>query len=383
MRPTPSPSHANPGFLPAMARSMASFANRCQTLVELGHESQARNRRVSTDRSTRPGAVTLHDVAREADVAVSTVSRALSNPDRVSRPTREHIQTVARRLGYRSNRVANRTQMLALLVHDITNPYNFGLIRGAEAQARAAGYTLVLGDTQQSSDLESTHAERLRSSVDGLLLGASRLPDDGLRDLAGHAPVVLFNRELAGLPSVVMDSVDGSRQIIEHLAALGHRSVAYLAGPRDAWTNDERWRALAAVSAEVGIEITRLGPFVPTLEQGLAAADVGLASGASALVAFNDLLAIGTLQRLERRGVDVPGEISVVGYDDIFGSDFCHPPLTTVTGPVDEAGRALVDLLLGTIAAGSSTQLTLPTQLRVRDSTGPASHSPRASRQYS
>ena len=360
---------------------MASFAICCQSLVELGHESQAGNRRVIEDRSTRGGAVTLHDVAREADVAVSTVSRALSNPDRVSRSTREHIQDVARRLGYRSTREAGRTHMLALLVHDITNPYNFGLIRGAEAQARAAGYTLVLGDTQQSSDLESTHAERLRSSVDGLLLGASRLPDQRLRELSGRGPVVLFNRELAGLPSVVMDSVDGSRQIIEHLAALGHRSVAYLAGPRDAWTNDERWRALAAVSAEVGIEITRLGPFVPTLEQGLAAADVGLASGASALVAFNDLLAIGTLQRLERRGVDVPGEISVVGYDDIFGSDFCHPPLTTITGPVDEAGRTLVDVLLGSIAVGSGGQLTLPTQLRVRDSTGPASHSPRVSRQ--
>jgi len=362
---------------------MANFAICCQTLVELGHGSQARNRRVSTDRSTRPGAVTLHDVAREADVAVSTVSRALSNPDRVSRPTREHIQTVARRLGYRSNRVANRTQMLALLVHDITNPYNFGLIRGAEAQARAAGYTLVLVDTQQSPDVEATHAERLRSSVDGLLLGASRLPDQGLRDLAGHAPVALFNRELAGLPSVVMDSVDGSRQIIEHLAALGHRSVAYLAGPRNAWTSDERWRALAAAAAEVGIEIVRLGPFVPNLDQGVAAADVGLASGASALVAFNDLLAIGALQRLQRRVVDVPGEISVVGYDDIFGSDFCHPPLTTVTGPVEEAGRALVDLLLGSIGIGSAAQVTLPTQLRVRDSTGPASHSSRAFRQYS
>jgi DNA-binding LacI/PurR family transcriptional regulator len=303
---------------------------------------------------------------------VSTVSRALSNPDRVSRATREHIQTVALRLGYRSNRAVARANMLALLVHDITNPYNFGLIRGAEAQARAAGYTLVLGDTQQSSDLESTHAERLRSSVDGLLLAASRLPDRGLRELAGQLPVVLFNRELTGLPSVVMDSVVGSRQIIEHLAALGHRSVAYLAGPRDAWTNDERWRALSGVAAEVGIEIVRLGPFVPTLEQGIAAADIGLASGASALVAFNDLLAIGALQRLERRGIDVPGEISVVGYDDIFGSDFCHPPLTTVTGDVADAGRTLVDLLLGTIAQGSRAQLILPTQLRVRDSTGSA-----------
>src|SRR6476469_3796090 len=99
---------------------MANFAICCHSLIELGHESQHRNRRVSTDRSTRPGTVTLHDVAREADVAVSTVSRALSNPDRVSRSTREHVQTVARRLGYQSNRAAiGRTQMLALLVHDI------------------------------------------------------------------------------------------------------------------------------------------------------------------------------------------------------------------------------------------------------------------------
>jgi DNA-binding LacI/PurR family transcriptional regulator len=362
---------------------MAKFAIRCQSLIQLRHESQARNRAVSTDRSTRPSTVTLHDVAQEADVAVSTVSRALSNPDRVSRSTREHVQTVARRLGYRSNRAAGRTQMLALLVHDITNPYNFGLIRGAEAQARAAGYTLVLGDTQQSSDLESIHAERLRSSVDGVVLGSSRLSDERLRELAGRTPAVLFNRELAGLPSVVMDSVDGSRQIIEHLAALGHRSIAYLAGPRNVWTDDERWRTLASVAAELGVEIARLGPFVPTLEQGVAAGDVGLASGASAFVAFNDLLAIGALQRLERRGVDVPGEISVVGYDDIFGSDFCHPPLTTVTGPVEEAGRALVDLLLGSIGVDSAVQVILPTQLRVRDSTGPASHSSRASRQYS
>ena len=127
--------------------------------------------------------VTLHDVAREADVAVSTVSRALSNPDRVSRATRDHVLTVARRLGYQPPRAGVRTQMLAMLIHDVTNPYNFGLIRGAEAQARAAGYTLVLGDTQQSPELESAHAERLQSSVDGLVLSGSRLPEQRLASL--------------------------------------------------------------------------------------------------------------------------------------------------------------------------------------------------------
>ena len=327
---------------------------------------------MSADRPARPGTVTLQDVAREADVAVSTVSRALSNPDRVNRATREHVVAIARQLGYQVNRGAGRNQMLALLVNDITNPHNFDLIRGAEAQARAAGYTLVLADSQESPDLESLHAERLRSAVDGLVLGASRLPDEQLREIAARTPVVLFNRELTGLASLIMESVDGSRQIIEHLVALGHRSIAYLAGPRNAWMTDERWRALSAAATDAGAEITRLGPFLPTLDQGAAAAVVGLASGATALVAFNDLLAIGVLQRLERRNVAVPGRISVVGYDDIFGSDFCHPPLTTVTGPLEQAGRTLVDLLLGALAGAAGHRQSLPTRLRIRDSTGVA-----------
>ena len=319
------------------------------------------------------GAVTLHDVAREAGVAVSTVSRALSNPDRVSARTREHVQAVARRLDYRPNRIAQalpsgRTRMLALVVTDITNPHNFGIIRGAEAQARAAGYTLVIGDAHGSAELEADHADRLGSAVDGIVLASSRLPDDALRAVARRQPVVLYNREADGFASVVTDSDDGSRQVIEHLAALGHRHLAYLAGPRNAWSDGERGRALAAHAAAAGLELTRLGPFSPTVDHGEAAADVGLASGATALVAFNDLLAIGVLRRLEHLGVAVPGQMSVVGFDDIFGADFCHPPLTTVTSPAEQAGRALVDLLLRT---GTDARIVLPTDLRVRDSNGP------------
>jgi DNA-binding LacI/PurR family transcriptional regulator len=318
------------------------------------------------------GPVTLQDVAREADVAISTVSRALSNPDRVSRATREHVAAIARSLGYQAQRPATRTQLLAMLVPDITNPFNFGLIRGAESQTRAAGYSLMVGDSQQDAGLEALHAERLRSSVQGLVLGASRLPEQALRELAAKTPVVLFNRESLGLASVVLDAADGSRQIIDHLAALGHRLVAYLAGPREAWSDDERWRALSAAAASTGVEIVHLGPFLPTLEQGRVAADVGLASNATALIAFNDLLAIGALQRLERRGIDVPRAISVVGYDDIFGADFCHPALTTVAGPIEEAGRRLVDQLLAVLAGRPASQLSLPTQLIIRDSSGPA-----------
>lgn len=319
-------------------------------------------------------AVTLHDVAREAGVAVSTVSRALSNPGRVSPRTRDRIRAVAQRLDYQPNRIAQalpsgRTQMLALLVPDITNPHHFGLVRGAEAQARAAGYTLVIGDTQESPELESVHAQRLGSVVDGIVLAASRLAEADLHALASRRPVVLFNREVDGFPGVVTDSADGARQIVQHLVALGHRSIAYLAGPADLWTDGVRWRALSTHAERAGVGIARLGPFSPTVDHGAAAADVGLASGATALVAFNDLLAIGVLRRLERLGIAVPGRVSVVGFDDVFGSDFCHPPLTTVTSPVDQAGRTLIDLLLG---ARADRQVVLPTPLRVRDSTGPA-----------
>src|SRR4051812_47525964 len=216
----------------------------------------------------RRRAVTLQDVAREAQVAVSTVSRALSDPERVNERTREHVQAVARRMGYRPNRLARalptgHTGMLAVLVPDITNPHHFGIIRGAEAQARAAGDTLVIADTQESAELEAAHLDRLGSALDGVVLGASRLPEDALRDLDRHLPVVLFNRRVDGLASVVTDPVGGSRQIIEHLAALGHRSLSYLAGPEDAWTDGQRWRALAAAASDAGVRIVRRGPFPP------------------------------------------------------------------------------------------------------------------------
>ena len=316
--------------------------------------------------------MTLQDVAREADVAVSTVSRALSNPDRVSRAMRGRVQEVARRLGYASARIPVRDSLLALMVSGIANPYNAALVRGVESQARAAGASLVVGDIADGPEVELAYLERLRDrGVDGIVLASSRLPEAELISSARGSDVVLFNREVEGLPSVVTDSRDGSRQIVEHLAALGHRSIAYLAGPQAMWTDNERWRGLSENAARLGVDIVRLGPFMPRLDQGSSAADVGLGSGATALVAFNDLLAIGVLQRLRRRNVVVPGAISVVGHDDIFGADFCQPSLTTLHSDVEHAGRTLVDLVLGRILSRPETPIVIPTQLVVRESTGP------------
>ena len=320
-------------------------------------------------------AATLHDVARAAGVAVSTVSRALNQPDRIAAPTRAHVQEVARRLGYRPNRIARavvsgRTQMLGLLVPDITNPHHFGLIRGAEARARETGRTIVLGDTLGRADVEADHLDRLGSVVDGVVLVSARLPDAELLDVARRRPVVLYNREIDGLPGVTTDFADGAALVVAHLAGLGHRRLAYLSGPHDGWGERRRWAGVAAAAAQRGVTVVRLGPFDPTVAGGPTAADAGLASGATALVAFNDLLAIGVLRRLEGAGTPVPARVSVTGFDDVFGADFCHPTLTTVTAPAEEAGRALVDRLLDPDGAGT-VRTVLPVLLRVRDSTGP------------
>ncbi|MBB4931589.1 LacI family transcriptional regulator [Lipingzhangella halophila] len=323
---------------------------------------------------------TIYDVARAAGLATSTVSRTFSNPTRVSARTREHVHAVAEQLGYQPNPLARalpsgRTRTVALIVADITNPHFFGIIRGAEEQVRAAGFTLILGDSKESPELEARHVEQLSRSVDGFLIAASRMADDSIRELASHR-LTLINRQVDGYSSAIVDVVDGTRQIVEHLASLGHTSLVYLAGPRRSWLAAQRWHALRTAARALGLTATRLGPFPPTMHGGGAAADAALGSKTTAAVAHNDLLGIGVLRRFAERGVGVPSDISVVGYDDIFGADFCSPPLTTLAGPFEELGRAGVDLLLrarGPERRGPQPQqLVLPAHLVIRGSTGPA-----------
>lgn len=327
----------------------------------------------------REPSITINDVAREAGVAASTVSRAFSNPQRVNVRTREHVLAVAQRLDYHPNPLARalpsgRTCTIALLVPDITNPFFFGLIRGAQRQATAAGLTVVLADTEEAPEREVHDVERLTHAVDGFVLASSRLPNTQIRNLASRRTITLVNRVVGGIPSVTVDNADGTRQIVEHLASLGHKRIAYLAGPRTSWSNVVRWRALQAVTRRMEITATRLGPFAPDVASGAAAADAVVGSGASAVVAFNDLLAIGALGRFAERRIRIPSDISVVGYDDVFGSNFCSPTLTTLAAPIEDAGRAAVDLLLERLKVqqGHSLrrQVVLPAQLTIRQSSG-------------
>jgi DNA-binding LacI/PurR family transcriptional regulator len=330
-------------------------------------------------RAERRHRVTLSDVAEAAGVAASTVSRAFTNPGRVNHQTRSHVLAVAEQLGYAPNPAAQalesgRTRTLALLVPDITNPYFAGVIKGAERAAASAGLILVLGDTQEHVGTEAQLVRRLGPAVDGFVLSASRLPDSELLRAAELNPVALVNRATPGVACVVADFDSGTRQIVDHLASLGHTSLVFLGGPPESWSGARRWAGLCSAAAERGVTATRFGPYAPTLGGGPAAADAVVAAGATAVVAHNDMLAIGVMQRLAQRGVAVPGDVSVVGFDNIVGAQFCSPALTTLAERTEEAGARAVEAVAGQAyarATGPPTRV-LPTQLVVRESTGPA-----------
>jgi LacI family transcriptional regulator, repressor for deo operon, udp, cdd, tsx, nupC, and nupG len=329
--------------------------------------------------ATRPA--TIHDVAARAGVAASTVSRALSTPGRVNFRTREKIEKAAKELNYIPSSQARalssgRTGAVALLVPDITNPFYFDIIRGTQLQLKAAGYTQLLIDTEESAEVEMSALRQLRKSADGVIFSASRLTDEALAAAAKEFPAVTINRCVDGVASVVIDTPTATAQALNHLVSLGHRTIAYVAGPATSWPNRLRLDALRAAAESHGVTLLEVGSFAPNTRSGAAAADAALYSQATACIVFNDLIAIGMLQRFAERGISVPAQMSVVGCDDIFGADFCHPPLTTVTAPVEQAGRVATTLLLGQInpsyAAQQRMEAVLGTHLTVRSSTGPA-----------
>ncbi|HEX4703738.1 MAG TPA: LacI family DNA-binding transcriptional regulator [Pseudonocardiaceae bacterium] len=324
--------------------------------------------------------VTINDIAALTGVAASTVSRALANPGRGGPATRARIRAVARELNYVPNTQARaltsgRTGTIAVCVSDITNPFYFDILRGTQQQLKAAGYAQLLIDTEDSGDHEIEMLHRMRRSLDGAILAASRLPDRTLTQLAGEVPLVTINRNIPAVPSVVIDTPAGIRQVAEHLVSLGHRDVVYACGPTTSWSNAARWQAMRTAAARHGLKWRRVGPFPPGQRSGTAAADSVVNTGATACVVFNDLLAIGMLTRLRERGVRVPGDISIVGCDDIFGAEFCNPPLTTITAPIERTGRVAVSMLLAVLNERSSPAVRravlLPTHLTVRESTGP------------
>lgn len=325
--------------------------------------------------------VTIHHVAKRARVSASTVSRAFTAPDMVHATTRERVLQAADEVGYRPNRAARglstgRTANIGLLVPDLGNPFFPAVLKGAQARALQADNAVFLADTDEDPDLEVTLIQAMAKQVDGIVLCSSRMSDQQLNSVLSLTTLTFVNRRVADVPSVLMDSADGMRQAVEHLAALGHQRVAYLSGPRASWSNRERRRGMRAAAKTSAIEMVELGPFAPRFEAGLQAADLVIAADVTAVIAYNDLIALGVLSRLADRGVGVPEQCSVIGCDDIAFAAMCTPALTTVSMPKELTGRTAVELLLDwldkkSLGRTGHTQRTLSTQLIVRSSTAP------------
>ena len=327
-------------------------------------------------------AVTIKDVARAAGVSPATVCRALSTPELVRPTTRERVLKLAGELGYHPNRAARglitgRTGNIGLIVPDLANPFFPAIVKAVQNRARESDYSVFLADTDEDPSVEAELVRALSKQVDGIVLCSPRMSEEDLRSVAGETPMVLLNRRVGRMPAVTVDNLDGMRQAVAHLSALGHRRIAYVAGPRMSWSNRERVRGLRAVSAAAGIEVVDVGNVVPQFSGGVAAADLVLAAGVTAVVAYNDLIALGLLSRFDARGVSVPSGISVIGFDDIVLAGMVNPPLTTIAQPKEQTGRAGVDLLLQLMEEPDRAGVArreLTSQLMVRGSTGPAPH---------
>lgn len=319
--------------------------------------------------------VTIHDIARELGISASTVSRALSEGGVVSPATRQAVHDAAQLLGYETNRAARsmstgRMHGLGLIVPDLRDPFFAEIAKNAQSRARLLDTAVYIADTDRDPATELDIIRSMRREVDGFVVCAPRSGDDALTRALERVPSVMVHRSVEGFACITADLVDGMRQAIDHLRAIGHRRIAHVAGPRGSWSAAERLRGYE-LEVEPGNRIV-IGPNTDAFEGGVAAAERLLAAGATGIVTYNDFSALGLVSRLTALRVRIPEDVSVVGFDGLDVASLARP-LTSVDVPRARAARMAVDVLLQEVP-GQQSSVVLPTQLIVRATTGPAPH---------
>ncbi|MHA0042443.1 LacI family DNA-binding transcriptional regulator [Deinococcus sp. PEB2-63] len=326
--------------------------------------------------------VTIRDIAREAGVSISTVSRALNGQVPVAPDKRQRVLDATRRLGYEPNAAAQglvrgRTMTVGVLTQDIASPFYSEVSRGIDAGLAGSGYQPIFVNGHWEIQDEAAAITALtRRQVDAVIVLGGRLDARQLRDLHARVPLVVVGRQVPGLDDACLsvDNVQGAFLATTHLLQLGHRRIAHVAGipsQRDAVDRLEGYRLALA---EAGV------PFDPALvfegnfneASGIQAVEhwLGRAAHFSAVFAANDQMAYGVGLGLYRRGMRVPEDVSLVGFDDLPGSQFTLPPLTTVHHPAREMGELAAWHLLARLNdPETEAQLPqLPITLSVRES---------------
>ena len=315
-------------------------------------------------------AVTLADVAVEAGVHPSTVSRVLSRPQLIGEPTRTTVHAAIHKLGYTPNRAARqlaggRIGAIGVLVPDITNPFFAHVVRSVQQGCRRNGLTMLLADTDQREADELSEARALAGSVDGFVVCSPVAATQQWLQVVGTAPLVFVNRRANGVASVALDQQAIIELGVTHLRAAGHRSIAVVRGPHSYWSSRERDRVVRRLPG-----LVTYGPVRPDFEAGITLATDLMRSNVTGVLAFNDVQALGIVAGYRAAGRSVPRDLSVVGSDDIADAAMSNPPLTTVAAPVQQLGDAAFDLLARLLAGAiERPEITLPVTLTVRAST--------------
>lgn len=330
---------------------------------------------------------TIHDVAREAGVSVGTVSRFISGNGYVGKVSKTRIQTAIAELNYSPSSVARslkikRTRLLGVVVSDLMNPFVPEVARGIQDRADEAGYCAVIYSTDNHGQREVRALNILKDrQVDGFIVMAQESEEGNKTILNLHSqgvPVVLIGRNI--VPSVIdrvtTDTYLGAIAAVRHLAGLGHSRIAYFGGDSSKFIAAGRRQGYLSGLTQAGLrqdkaliietDLTREGGVSAMREL------LQLSNPATALFAVNDTVALGAIQEAHRQGLNIPGDFSVVGFDDIALAAYAQPALTTVAQPKLAMGRLAVDLLLSRIEQkthGAPQEVRLPCELVVRDST--------------
>lgn len=320
---------------------------------------------------------TLKDLAREAGVSLASASYAVNGNGSVGEQTRVHILEVAQRIGYRQNVAARamktgRTAALALIVPDLTNPFFPSLAQAIFRAARASGYATFLIDTEGNEALEQAAlAKAVDLGLDGIVWFPIRDKDTS-NGILMRTPVVVLDRTVPGYATVGVDYVEAGRIAARHLLDAGHRRIGIITGPTDIASMRDRCDGAEALIRAEGELVFRVGnAFSTDLEpQAQAALDAG---EATAVFAAADVIAIGAVRRIQAKGLRVPEDMSILGFDDIPLGEQCLPPLSTIELPVEDMAERAIAMLVAQIAPPQDlavpTAVVVPTRLVLRAST--------------
>lgn len=326
----------------------------------------------------------IRDVARLAGVSVATVSRALSNPEKVSPESLAKVHKAIAEVGYRPNMLARnfrsaRAYAVVVLVPDIANPFYSLFIRALEDRAHQKGYAVLLGDTRGTPEREIEYIRRVETRLADGIVQLRPSSEKSQNNIPPDVPCVnACGCEYTTGPAIRIDNRGAAKSMVNYLISLGHKRIGVISGLKDNPHAIDRLQGYKEALAEAGIpfekELIAEGDF--TMWSGLNAAFqfCNMKNRPTAIFSMNDEMAIGAMQTLKNQGIKIPEDMSVTGFDDIAYAKYSDPSLTTISQPAEEMGKMAMDMLLKVIEGEplSQRECVLPTEFIIRKSTGPA-----------